>query len=209
MSPFIAYDATVAMRARNVRYRRGCLSLSSGLFWASVLGVVFNALRIYAESLAMLQSTQDSNLDLLDLCNDGRAQNSKYMRNACGEVRVEEATHIYMRALSRTVAVGASQVYDVLSRPFQAAGFGAVVAICYAIPYAGFIVQAIFYAFPLLKRIWHTQLPKEHVDIEENDDISVSVIKTPRASQVGWTNISKECEPLIYCRRVSTPPQLY
>ena len=210
MSSFIDYDVRMARVARNKRYRRGCLSLSSGLFWASILGIVFNAVRIYAESLAMLQSTQDSNLDLLDLCNDGRAQNSKYMRTACGEVRVEEATHIYMRALSRTVAVGASQTYEILTKPFQAAGFGAIVAVCYAIPYAGFIFQAIFYAFPILKRFFKVQPEaKEHVDIEENEDIAVSVIKTSRDSHVGWSNISKGGEPVILCRRVSTPPSLY
>ena len=165
MSPFVANDVAMAKKARNRSYRRGCFSLSSGLFWASLLGLVFNALRIYAESLAMLQSTQDSNLDLLELCNDGRAQNSKYMRTACGEVRVEEATHIYMRALSRTVFVGASQLYDVLSRPFQAAGFGVIVAACYAIPYAGILMQAVLYTFPILKRMWHTQKVKEHDDL--------------------------------------------
>jgi hypothetical protein len=82
---------------------------------------------LVSEAYALIVSERRSEMEFVQLCNEGRASRSVHMREACMHATVENSGFVIFRALSRGCYDFFAELYQFACAPFRAgAWFGAL-----------------------------------------------------------------------------------
>lgn len=192
-------------RSRKYQKRRRTVSALATylrlLIGTLIVMVSLRMVVLTSEAYAMVSSTRSSNEELLNLCQNGIANNSPHMRTACMQARVEHASPAIFRALSSATYAFCSEIYHIAFAPLHAIGLAGLISIVSALPWMSTLRSAFGWntvgqvTTPLAS--YALGLNSNHSD--ENAEHTIYVLHNgERSDGLSANGLSK--------RRILTPP---